>query len=290
MSKSYPSDARRENYHPRSIARQAAPGPSRPARLRPLPPGIRVGTSGWHYKSWHGPFYPEDLKIKDFLSYYMERFDTAEINNSFYRLPTEQVVRAWRESVPDGFLFAWKASRFITHMKKLKEIEESMNLVFGRMENLGDAFGPVLFQMPPIFRASDETRDRVARCLSLVPQNRRVAFEFRHPSWYEEATFRILRDHNAALCLSDHANAPAPWVITADFIYVRAHGTDGRYAGSYSEETLRAWSHWIADRYREGRDVYAYFDNDIKSAAPGDAQALLRLLNDDQSLSAMSSR
>lgn len=237
-----------------------------------------MGTSGWHYKSWHGPFYPEGLKIKDFLSYYAQRFDTAEINNCFYRLPTEQAVSAWRDSVPEGFLFAWKASRYITHMKKLKEIEESIELVFGRMNDLGDAFGPVLFQLPPMLRANDETRERLARCLSLVPKHRRVAFEFRHPSWYEEASFRILREHNAALCISDHADAPAPWMTTADFVYVRAHGTNGRYAGSYSGETLQAWSEQMAEWKGSGRDVYAYFDNDIKSAAPGDAQTLLQCL------------
>jgi uncharacterized protein YecE (DUF72 family) len=171
---------------------------------------IRIGTSGWHYRSWHGPFYPGRLKIKDFLSYYIQHFDTAEINNSFYRLPTEQAVKAWHDSTPTGFLFAWKASRFITHMKRLKGIEESIDLVFGRMNALGDKFGPVLFQLPPTFKADDETRERVARCLSLIPEGRRCAFEFRHPSWYEESALHILRDHNAALCISDHADAPAP--------------------------------------------------------------------------------
>ncbi|WP_246205610.1 DUF72 domain-containing protein [Microvirga arsenatis] len=264
-----------------------APKPSRSVAARPE---IRIGTSGWHYRSWHGPFYPPRLKIKDFLSYYVHRFDTAEINNSFYRLPTEQAVRAWHEAAPQRFLFAWKASRFITHMKRLKGIEESIDLVFGRMDGLGDKFGPVLFQLPPTFKADAETRERVARCLSLIPQERRCAFEFRHPSWYEETAFRILRDHNAALCISDHADAPAPWEATADFVYVRAHGTNGRYAGSYSAETLQGWSGRIAGWRESGRSVYVYFDNDIKSAAPGDAQTLLRLLNEDQSLSAMSSR
>jgi len=224
------------------------------------------------------------------LSFYIRHFDTAEINNSFYRLPTEQAVKTWRESVPEGFLLAWKASRFITHMKRLKDIEESIDLVFGRMDGLGDAFGPVLFQLPPTFKAHDENRARVARCLSLAPKNRRIAFEFRHPSWYEEEIFSILRDHNAALCLSDHADAPAPWMATADFVYVRAHGTNGRYAGSYSEDTLQAWSQKIAEWRGKGLDVYVYFDNDIKSAAPGDAQTLLRFMDGDQSLSAMSSR
>lgn len=290
MSKSQPSDLQREIYHPQSIARRTAPGPSRSSRPAATHPEIRVGTSGWHYKSWHGPFYPKDLKIKDFLSYYASRFNTVEINNSFYRLPTEQAVKAWRKSVPEGFLFAWKASRFITHMKKLQEIEESIDLVFGRMADLSATFGPVLFQLPPMLRANNETRGRMARCLSLVPSGRRIAFEFRHPSWYEETTFRILSDHNAALCLSDHADAPTPWVVTADFVYVRGHGTNGRYAGSYSEETLQSWVHHITEWRQNGRDVYVYFDNDIKSAAPGDAQTLLRLLGDDQSLSAMSSR
>ncbi|MBM6582537.1 DUF72 domain-containing protein [Microvirga sp. BT689] len=162
------------------IARQAEPEPSRAVSPALSAPEVRIGTSGWHYRSWHGPFYPARLKIKDFLSYYVQRFDTAEINNSFYRLPTEQAVQAWHDATPKQFLFAWKASRFITHMKRLKGIEESIDLVFGRMNALGDKFGPVLFQLPPTFKADAETRERVARCLSLVPQDRRCAFEFRH--------------------------------------------------------------------------------------------------------------
>lgn len=285
MSKFQPLAASGETPQSGSIAHAAALEPSRPAS-----PEIRIGTSGWHYRSWHGPFYPARLKIKDFLSYYIQHFDTAEINNSFYRLPTEQAVKAWHDATPKGFLFAWKVSRFITHMKRLKEIAESIDLVFGRMNALGDKFGPALFQLPPTFKADDETRERVARCLALVPDGRRCAFEFRHPSWYEEATLRILRDHNAALCISDHADAPTPWDVTADFAYVRAHGTNGRYAGSYPAETLQDWAHRIADWHRRGRGVHVYFDNDIKSAAPGDARRLLRLVTDAQSPSAMSSR
>jgi uncharacterized protein YecE (DUF72 family) len=280
------SRSRGQTHHQTSIARLAARGPSRSllldrAGLDPAPrvgaPETRIGTSGWHYASWHGPFYPRDVRVKDFLAYYVEQFDTAEINNSFYRLPTENAVATWRDSTPEGFLFAWKASRFITHMKRLKDIEESIALVFGRMAALGDKFGPVLFQLPPTFRADAETRERVARTLSLVPPQHRYAFEFRHPSWYEDATFDLLRDHDAALCISDHAAAPAPWLATAGFVYVRAHGTNGRYAGSYSPETLQDWSRRIDGWRAEGRDVYVYFDNDIKSAAPGDARQLLRL-------------
>jgi uncharacterized protein YecE (DUF72 family) len=244
---------------------------------RPATPDLRIGTSGWHYRSWHGPFYPADVRIRDFLAYYVTRFDTAEINNSFYRLPSEAAVAAWRDAVPDGFVFAWKVSRFITHMKRLKDIEDSIALVFGRMAGLGDRFGPVLFQLPPTFRADAETRDRLARCLDRVPPQHRTAFEFRHPSWYDGPVLDLLKDRNAALCLSDHADAPAPWVATADFVYVRAHGTNGRYAGSYDLETLQAWRDRIAGWREERRDVYVYFDNDIKSAAPGDASRLLTL-------------
>jgi len=243
----------------------------------PEAPEVRIGTSGWHYKSWHGPFYPADVKIKDFLPYYVSRFDTSEINNSFYRLPTEQAVKAWHDGTPENFLFAWKISRFITHMKRLNDIEDSIALVFGRMAGLAEKFGPVLFQLPPTFKADAGTRERLARCLTLVPPQHRYAFEFRHPSWYEAPVLDLLRDHNAALCISDHAAAPSPWVATADFVYVRAHGTNGRYAGSYGDETLREWAGRIASWRRERRDVYVYFDNDIKSAAPGDAQRLLTL-------------
>jgi uncharacterized protein YecE (DUF72 family) len=207
----------------------------------------------------------------------MERFDTAEINNSFYRLPTENAVKVWRDSTPEGFLFAWKVSRFITHMKRLKDVEDSIDLVFGRMAALGEKFGPVLFQLPPTFKADAQTRERVARCLERVPPQHRYAFEFRHPSWYEDRTLDLLRDHNAALCISDHASAPSPWVATADFVYIRGHGTSGWYSGSYSAETLADWALRIAEWRGDRRDVYVYFDNDIKSAAPGDARTLLKL-------------
>jgi uncharacterized protein YecE (DUF72 family) len=234
---------------------------------------LRIGTSGWHYASWSGPFYPTTLKPADFLAFYQSRFSSVEINNSFYRLPSAEAVAAWREGTPDDFLFAWKASRFITHMKKLKGVEESLDLVFGRMAGLGPKFGPVLFQLPPMLRAD---RDRLGDFLTILPQGHRYAIEFRHPSWYEPAILDLLREHDAALCLSDHAAAPAPWEATAGFVYIRGHGADGRYAGNYGDETLDSWARHIADWRAGGRDVYCYFDNDIKSAAPFDAERLMQ--------------
>jgi uncharacterized protein YecE (DUF72 family) len=235
---------------------------------------LRIGTSGWHYGSWMGPFYPSSVKTKDQLGFYSSRFDTTEINNSFYRLPTEKAVDAWRETVPDGFVFAWKASRFVTHFRRLKDVEDSLELIFGRMDRLGVSFGPVLFQLPPQMKIDHE---RLAAFLGLLPRERRCAFEFRDPSWYEPSVFSLLADHNAALCISDHAAAPAPWEVTADFVYLRGHGPGGRYHGNYPEQTLREWAATIADWRTGKRDVYVYFDNDQKSAAPADAAKLQSL-------------
>jgi uncharacterized protein YecE (DUF72 family) len=236
--------------------------------------GIEIGTSGWHYGSWRGPFYPKEVKVRDQLSYYATRFPTTEVNNSFYRLPTAKAVAEWRAAAPADFVFAWKASRYITHFRRLKDCEDSIKLVFGRMDGLGDSFGPVLFQLPPQFHAD---RERLAGFLNLLPKERRHAFEFRHASWYDDAIFDVLRDHNAALCISDHAAAPSPWETTADFVYLRGHGPGGQYKGAYSDETLDEWATSIR-RWREGRrEVYVYFDNDQKSQAPKDAERLTAL-------------
>jgi uncharacterized protein YecE (DUF72 family) len=238
-------------------------------------PDLRIGTSGWHYMPWRGPFYPEDLKPKDFLSFYVTRFSSTELNNPFYRLPSEAAVTCWRDTTPDGFLFTWKASRFITHMLKLRNAEDGLRVMFNRAEGLGPKLGPILFQLPPSLKAD---RERLASFLALLPRDRRYTFEFRHPSWYEPPILDLLREHDVSLCLSDHAAAPAPWEVTASFVYIRGHGPSGRYWGSYADETLQSWALDILRWRAEGRAAYCYFDNDIKSAAPEDGQRLLRFL------------
>jgi uncharacterized protein YecE (DUF72 family) len=237
---------------------------------------IFIGTSGWSYRSWRGPFFPEALPARLHLAFYAERFATAELNGVFYRTPTEAAVRGWAEQTPDDFVFAWKASKFITHWKRLKETSvNSIALLESRLRLLGRKAGPILFQLPPNF---EKDRERLRDFLKLLPARRRYAFEFRHPSWYEDDILDLLRDNDIALCVSDHSDAPAPWVATADFVYVRGHGPGGRYRGRYRPETLERWRRWLMAMRRAGRTAYVYFDNDQKSAAPKDAARLQEML------------
>jgi len=231
---------------------------------------VRIGCSGWTYKDWKGPFYPPKTPDRLRLEYYASRFDTAEINASFYRLPSEAMVEGWARRAPADFTFAWKVSRFITHNKKLNDCADSVTLVWSRMAPLGRKLGPALIQLPPQLRRNDA---RLAGFLDLLPPGRHTV-EFRHPSWYEPAVFRLLAERDVALCISDHHSAPSPWEVTASWAYVRGHGPGGRYHGRYPAEELARWAERIAAWRARGLDVFAYFDNDIKSAAPFDAEAL----------------
>ena len=237
---------------------------------------ILVGTSGWHYASWKGPFFPKGLKLKDQLAYYASQFRTTELNGVFYRTPTPEAVKGWREQTPADFVFAWKASKFITHWKRLSErCDNSLELLEDRLSLLGPKVGPILFQLPPQFEMNYE---RLASFVKMLRAKRRYAFEFRHASWYAPRVLRLLSDANIALCISDHAHAPAPWKRTADFVYVRGHGPGGRYKGHYSPAALASWGRTIKQWRGRGHDVYVYFDNDQKSAAPLDAKRLVDIL------------
>ena len=237
---------------------------------------VRIGTSGWTYDSWRGPFYPGEIPKKHWLKWYAAQFATTEVNGSFYRTPSLDAVRVWRACTPPGFLFAWKASQFITHWKRLNEnCENSLALMETRLKALGRKAGPVLFQLPARFECD---RDRLAGFLKMLPRRYRYAFEFRHPSWYEKNVLDLLGADDISLCLADHHLAPAPWIATARHVYVRGHGPDGRYRDNYPDSTLRAWARQILAWRGEGRIVFVYFDNDQKSAAPKDARRLSKLL------------
>jgi uncharacterized protein YecE (DUF72 family) len=233
---------------------------------------VLIGTSGWHYPHWKGPFYPRGLRQDQYLAYYARFFRSAEINNSFYKLPSEETFRRWAESVPAGFTFAVKASRYITHMKKLI-IEPARGVfpLFARVGALGDTLGPLVFQLPPRWRFDGE---RLRLFLKALPAGFRYAFEFRDPSWLNEYTYALLEARHAAFCIYELNGMVTPPIVTADFVYIRLHGPAGPYQGRYGPARLERWASAIRDWSAEGRDVYLYFDNDQAGYAVEDAMCL----------------
>ena len=192
---------------------------------------LRIGTSGFHYKHWKGPFYPEKLAAARMLDHYLQHFDTVELNNSFYRLPEAAAFDAWREATPANFIFAVKASRFITHNKKLKDPENALDNLLPRAAHLGHKLGPILFQLPPHWRVNPE---RLHALLEILPRDLRYTFEFRELSWIIPEVDSILKKFNAAFCIYELAGYHSPLRITADFTYVRLHGPErGKYQGIF---------------------------------------------------------
>ena len=245
-------------------------------------PEIRIGCSGWQYRHWKGVFYPAELPQAQWFEFYATRFDTVEINNSFYRLPEAATFARWREQAPRQFLYAIKASRFLTHMKKLKDPEDPLERFLSNAQELGRRAGPVLYQLPPRWPLN---LDRFERFLdALVQQNRalretgfkgrlRHAVEFREPSWYDDRIYSLLDRHRVALCLHDMQGSASPRVAIGPFVYVRFHGRT-KYAGRYEDGLLDAWAAWLSERASEGLDVFAYFNNDSGGHAPHDAARL----------------
>lgn len=234
---------------------------------------FRIGTSGWHYKHWLGRFYPTDLPPIEMLSYYIKYFDTVELNNSFYALPSETTVKNWRRKVPEKFCFAVKGSRYLTHMKKLKDPQEGIERFFSVFKHMGEKFGPILFQLPPHFKNNPPRLDSF---LTVLAEKHRYVMEFRDPSWHNEEIYSILRNHRVAFCIYDRGGFVSPMPLTTNFTYVRFHGavTDG---GNYSPRVLADW----AARMREWRDmekIYVYFNNDWEGYAINNALTLKELL------------
>lgn len=236
---------------------------------------VRVGTSGWQYRHWAGAFYPAGTRPADMLAVYCRRFGTVEINATFYRLPNADSAAAWRKTAPEGFVFACKANRFITHMKKLKDPGTSLPAFLSLMDGFGDKAGPMLFQLPPHWRVN---RDRLAAFLDHLPPGRRAAFEFRDPTWWTDDVLSLLRDRGAGFCCFDLAGTKTPFVTTADFAYLRLHGPGAAYRGSYSDERLQDWAAEIRQWADAGLDVFVYFDNDADAHAPRNAESLVAML------------
>ena len=235
----------------------------------------RVGCSGWQYKHWRGDFYAAELPVKRWFEHYSSVFDTVEINNSFYRLPEASTFADWGERAPRRFLFAVKASRFLTHMKKLKDPEEPVERFFSRARSLGPHLGPVLYQLPPGWKLD---RERLEHFLHVLPRDVKHVIEFREPSWYTDVVYGLLERFRIALCLHDMPGSATGRMRLGPFVYVRFHGASGRYDGSYPADRLEPWAEWLHEQRRGGADVYAYFNNDVGGHAPRDAVTLRRLL------------
>jgi uncharacterized protein YecE (DUF72 family) len=236
---------------------------------------VHIGTSGWHYEHWKGPFYPKKMEESEFLDYYMKRLNTVEINNSFYNLPDAKTLRQWRDTVPKEFIFSVKASRYITHMKKLKDPKKSLSTLLRRLGSLGDKIGPILFQLPPRWKVN---AGRLRSFLELLPDDNKYTFEFRDHSWFEEQVYEALSEHNAAFCIYELAGNISPLEVTADVIYIRLHGPGDAYEGSYPTRTLNKWAKHIFDWIEDGKAVYCYFDNDQAGYATKNALKLQEIV------------
>lgn len=232
---------------------------------------IRIGCSGWNYRHWRKLFYPEGLAAKNWFRFYAEQFDTVEINNSFYRLPRAETFDKWREQAPPGFAYAVKANRYLTQAKKLKDCAEPVARMMAPVRHLGSTLGPILYQLPPTLRIN---LSRLEEFLSLLPPDLIHVFEFREPSWYVSETLGLLERHGASFCCHDMAGSASERWAVGPAAYVRFHGAAGKYWGRYSDDVLLGWTDWMRDQATNGRDVWAFFNNDIEGHAIQDALTL----------------
>ncbi|MFJ6938286.1 DUF72 domain-containing protein [Streptomyces sp. NPDC101132] len=236
---------------------------------------VLVGTSGWQYRDWRGVLYPPGCPQRLWLEEYARSFPTVESNNAFYRLPEEHTFAAWRERTPDGFVMAVKASRYLTHIRRLRDPAEPVDRLMTRCAGLGDRLGPVLLQLPPTLRGDPAALDA---CLACFPAGVRVAVEPRHPSWWTDEVREVLESRSAALCWADRDSRPvAPLWRTADWGYLRLHEGRARPWPRYGRAALRSWAARLADTWPRTADVYAYFNNDPGGAAVENARTFTDL-------------
>jgi uncharacterized protein YecE (DUF72 family) len=267
-------------------------GSARVTALSSIRSEVRVGCSGWQYRHWaasattaagaplagnDAPFYPAGLPQWRWFDHYARTFDTVEVNNSFYRLPPPETFAKWRDQAPPGFLYAIKASRFLTHMKKLKDPDDPLARFFDNVRELGPTLGAVLYQLPPNFGINLERLAAFLEAIPLVARRSRLSgrphhvIEFRDPSWYDDRVYSLLDRHRVALCLHDMQGSATERVVVGGCVYARFHFGTTRYGGRYDDRRLDEWADWLAGRAREGLDVFAYFNNDTGGHAPRDA-------------------
>lgn len=235
-----------------------------------------IGTSGWHYQHWRGRFYPEALPKAEWLKFYATHFATVELNSSFYRLPSENAFANWRDSSPANFVFAVKVSRYITHIKRLKTTEDAVEKFVTRAKNLKGKLGPLLYQLPPNMPRSDEV---LQTFLSTLPRGLEQVVEFRHQSWLEEKVLETLHKYNIGFCVFDMPSVSCPLLATADFAYIRFHGSSELYSSCYSDSELAHWAGRLANLATNLKAVYIYFNNDAEAFAVKNALSLSSYLN-----------
>jgi uncharacterized protein YecE (DUF72 family) len=240
------------------------------------PGHVYIGTSGYTYKSWNAAFYPPDLPKSQQLEYYATQFPTVEINTTFYRLPTDNMVRGWAKRVPADFRYALKGSRFITHMKKIANLDGALNKYFDRIKPMKRRVAIILWQLPPMLQLDLPRLDDFLA--QLKPYRYRHAVEFRHPSWYTDKTFDLLRQHHTAHAALSTLNMPQLRLATSDQIYIRFHGLEGGFAHDYTRRELQPWTDFALQQSALGHTVFAYFNNDINVRAPQNAKMLMDMV------------
>lgn len=234
-----------------------------------------IGTSGWVYQDWKNRFYPKELKQQHWLAFFAQHFRTVEINNTFYRLPKASTWERWRAQAPEGFRYAVKGSRFVTHIKRLLDCADAVETFVEQARLLEDRLGPVLWQLPPSLEC--ET-DLLAAFVDLLPRDVRHVFEFRHESWFQQETFATLRRHNLGFCAYHMVDEETPLEATTDFAYMRFHGSGAKYGGRYTDEQLANWAERLRALPDDVREVYVYFNNDWHGYAIENARTLRELL------------
>ncbi|KQY31381.1 histidine kinase [Nocardia sp. Root136] len=236
---------------------------------------MHVGTSGWQYRDWRDVLYPQGMPVRQWLEHYAQEFATVESNSAFYRLPSRENFAAWRERTPAGFVMAVKASRYLTHIKRLRDPAEPVRRLLDRTEGLGERLGPILLQLPPTLRADTDLLDDCLRCF---PDSVRVAVEPRHESWWTDETRAVLRSHRAALTWADRDSRPiTPLWRTTDWAYLRLHAGRATPLPSYGKQALSGWAHRLLDTWSPDADSYVYFNNDHGGAAVRDAVTFAHL-------------
>ena len=241
---------------------------------------INIGTSGWMYDHWIGRFYPKGMENSKMLEHYAKKFSTVEINNAFYQLPTKESIKTWEEKTPKDFIFAVKGSRYLTHMKNLKDPKESSEKFFNAIEYFERNLGPILFQLSSNWH---KNKERLEKFIHILPEKYEYVFELRHSTWFCEEIYEILRKNNIALCFHDFKGKITPLEITSDqLIYIRLHGSEGNYRKMYSGEQLNWWVDRIQEWENKVNHIYLYFNNDAFGNAVNNAIELREKLKEER--------